>query len=271
MSVSKCGYDNSYGETYRIYHNEDDLKALNQYARLLTVCGGVYIGELYCLLVISPACAEQTAIEYYSEIYDLFYSADDSKDVVRQYKKYRNEICDISRIMKSNYTIYTEKIWPVSEPVITEYAKAIEMKFNDHNFSEQAEKLVGEKFKFDAFYATMCNSLAYGAEAIDISDNQDVFGIDRSFEDAFYFIGHEFIIYLLKQALVQTSAFKSFETWGITEGLAEFYMIQIMGNSRFFKEQLKYANYYKQIYAIHPEYTAKDLYLIALKDFNEDY
>ena len=51
-----------------------------------------------------------------------------------------------------------------------------------------------------------------GAEAIDISKEQDVFGIERTPVDSFYFIGHEFIIYLLMNALKDENAFRNFNS-----------------------------------------------------------
>jgi len=30
LSVSKCGYDNDYGDKYRVYHAEIDLKTLKK-------------------------------------------------------------------------------------------------------------------------------------------------------------------------------------------------------------------------------------------------
>ena len=53
----------------------------------------------------------------------------------------------------------------------------------------------------------MVASVQHGPDAIDISETQDIFGISRSPEDSFLFIGHEFIIYLLKQALREEEPF----------------------------------------------------------------
>lgn len=53
----------------------------------------------------------------------------------------------------------------------------------------------------ETFTATLVTSVKNGAEAIDISPELDVFGIVRDPMDAFYFIGHKFIIYLLFTAL----------------------------------------------------------------------
>jgi len=53
---------------------------------------------------------------------------------------------------------------------------------------------------------------------------QDVFVIERYYLAAVYFIGHEFIIYLLFGVLTDENVFKTFETWCLTEGLAEYYL-----------------------------------------------
>lgn len=111
----------------------------------------------------------------------------------------------------------------------------------------------------------MCNSIKDGAEAINISDDQDVFGIERSYEDSLYFIGHEFIIFLLLQELKGTCAFQTFETWELTEGLAEFYLTLIMGSSGFFNEQMQYIDFYRKVHTENPDSSALQLFLAAEK------
>ena len=64
----------------------------------------------------------------------------------------------------------------------------------------------------ETFHLSMVASVQHGPDAIDISETQDIFGISRSPEDSSLFIGHEFIIYLLKQALREEDAFRRFET-----------------------------------------------------------
>ena len=43
------------------------------------------------------------------------------------------------------------------------------------------------------------------------------------------FIGHEFVIYLLKSALREEDAFRSDLTWAVIEGLAEHDLLRLMG------------------------------------------
>lgn len=130
------------------------------------------------------------------------------------------------------------------------------------NFTEKAENLVGIELESD-FIATLVTSVKGGAEAIDISNEQDVFGIERSVLDSVYFIGHEFIIYLLFKALEGENAFKIFETWSLTEGLAEFYLKKIMSNTRFFTDQQKYADFYERC-SNGAHLSAAELYKMAL-------
>jgi hypothetical protein len=108
-------------------------------------------------------------------------------------------------------------------------------------------------------------SVEDGAEAIDISDEQDVFGIEREPIDAVYFIGHEFIIYLLFHALRNENAFKHVDTWAATEGLAEFYLKKIMGDTRFFNRQQEYVRFYERC-AEESSLSAVELYRKALEN-----
>ena len=82
--------------------------------------------------------------------------------------------------------------------------------FEQSDFTDRAETVVGCTLSVEAFHPSMVTSIQHGAEAIDISETHDIFGICRSPEDSFLFIGHDFIIYLLKQALREEDAFRRF-------------------------------------------------------------
>ena len=108
----------------------------------------------------------------------------------------------------------------------------------------------------------MLASIQHGAEAIDISDTQDVFGICRSPENSCLFIGHEFIIYLLKLALREEDAFRRFETWELTEALAEYYLKELTGKTLFGGAE-KWIDLFTQ-YACDGKPSAAELYRKAL-------
>ena len=108
---------------------------------------------------------------------------------------------EIASVMEKHYDHYTEHIWPEQRRILEAYCAQVTALFEESRFSERAEEAVGCALPAAAFHPTMVNSIEHGAEAIDISEDQDVFGIARDPETAFRFIGHEFIIYLLKHAL----------------------------------------------------------------------
>ena len=265
LSVSKCGYDNSYGGQYRSLHKAEDLNTLKKYEELITVKGGEHCGELYHLLVAVPACGACPAKEYYTNILSRF-QAEPIPDSMSEYISFKTPIMEIAAVMAENYDVY-ETVWEKSEKELLGYAGQVEEMFMNSGFTEKCEKLVGQTLKTEYFYATFTDSVAYGPEAIDISEEQDMFGIDRSLEDAFFFIGHEFIVYLLIESLKETDAFQSFETWALTEGLAEFYLIEVMGSPRFFNEQLKYAEFYRECFEKSPGLSAKELFLTAKEKY----
>lgn len=108
-----------------------------------------------------------------------------------------------------------------------------------------------------------------GAEAIDISKEQDVFGIVREPLDEFFFIGHEFIIYLLFNALKdEKNAFQN-ETWNLTEGLAEYYLKKISGSSGIFNIDQKYVEVYEKCEG-NEKRLAAELYRMGLQAFDMD-
>ena len=102
----------------------------------------------------------------------------------------------------------------------------------------------------DGFTAVLVSSVAGGAEAIDITDTQDVFGIDRSAESEKAFISHEFIIYLLKIALKDEDYSGSSEDWTLREGLAEYYLQKINGNEKSFQSCQEQAEVYRQLESV---------------------
>ena len=96
----------------------------------------------------------------------------------------------------------------------------------------------------------MVSSIQGGPEAIvmgaDDDAKQDIFDINKAPLDAFYFIGHEFIIFLLMQELKDVCDFDGLNDWKRFESLAEYYLIQILGNSRgFFDEMKDYIEFYE--------------------------
>ena len=160
--------------------------------------------------------------------------------------KHRDIICQLAAVMVKHYDYYVENIWPVEQSKIIQYISTVQHLFEDSDFTEKAEKAVGRQLPHDFFTATLVTSVENGAEAIDISDEQDVFGIKRTPTDAFYFIGHEFVIYLLFDALKEENAFRELDTWNVTEGLAEYYLKQILGDTRFFNTHEKYVLFFEQ-------------------------
>ena len=259
LSVARVGYDNAYGARFRSDYPEEDLAVLKGYEELLTVCGGEHCGELYHMMVTLPACAEQSAKEYYVALLDEAISG----PVPPEAEVYRPIVADICRVMIRHYDDYVARIWPGQEADIRRYIPQVEAWFASSDFTARAVELVGCGLPGETFTATMVTSVENGAEAIDISKQLDVFGIVRNPVDAFYFIGHEFIIYLLKNALKDENAFRAFETWPITEGMAEYYLKRILGDTRFFTEQAKIVDFLEQ----QPELPAAELYRLACQEF----
>ena len=95
LSVARVGYDNAYGARFRSDYPEEDLAVLKGYEELLTVCGGEHCGELYHMMVTLPACAEQSAKEYYTDLLDEAISG----PVPPEAEVYRPIVADICRVM----------------------------------------------------------------------------------------------------------------------------------------------------------------------------
>lgn len=227
---------------------------------LITVCGGEHCGALFGTIVSGAAVAEMSAKEYYSKLIHMV----DNNEVPEGFEEYSDVVYKISEVMVKHYDSYINTIWEKEQKKINEYIPEVLDIFEKTNFTEQAEKIVGSKLTCDFFTATLVSSVENGAEAIDISDEQDVFGIERTPQDEFHFIGHEFIIYLLFDVLKEEKDFRTLRTWNITEGLAEFYLKQITGELRFHYHQ-KYVEFYEKAYGAE-QLTAVELYRKGLKN-----
>lgn len=260
LSVAKCGYDNAYGSTYRHLYPESDLALLKENETLLTVCGGEHFGALYALMVMEPARAKTPAKDYYTELI----RRKERGEVPESFEQYADLVCRISTMMIRHYDHYIAEIWPKEKEKIEAYIPAVLGLFQQADFSKRAEELIGCKLLSEYFTATLVTSVENGAEAIDIDREQDVFGIVRDAIDAFYFIGHEFIIYLLFNVLKNENAFRDFGTWAKTEGLAEYYLKKINGDTRFFNAQQKYVEFYEKC-AEGKKLSAAELYRMALQ------
>ena len=266
LSVAKCGYDNEYGAKYGAIYPAEDLSVIKRHEELLTVCGGQHCGALYDLMVSQPACASMSAKEYYRGLIRTGHGILNGRipdGIDPSLIPHTETIMEISEIMVRHYDDYVDNIWSHEKEKIEQYIPGLLDLFEKSRFTEKAEELVGP-LESDYFTATLVTSVAGGAEAIDISREQDVFGIERTYADAFYFIGHELIIYLLMGALSPANAFQSFETWSLTEGLAEYYLKKILGDTRFFNEQQKYAAFYEEL-ASCQSLSALELYEAALE------
>ena len=262
LSVSKCGYDNAYGDYYAPLYPKEDLTVLKTHEKLITVCGGEHCGALYDIFVCGAACAKSSSKDYYTE---LIYKAANN-DIPIALSEHKEIICQLASVMIKHYDYYIENIWSAEQDKITQYIPTVQHLFEDSNFTEKAEAAVGSILPHEFFTATLVTSVENGAEAIDISDEQDVFGIERTPMDAFYLIGHEFIIYLLFDALKEENAFRELNTWNITEGLAEYYLKQVLGDTRFFNTHEKYVLFFEQANC-QKQFNAVTLYKKGLEFF----
>lgn len=266
LSVARSGYDNDYGAKYRTLYPAEELAAFHDNRELLTIQGGVHWGELYSLLIFHPAGHAASLDEYYGEVLATCESI--RAGVIPEWVdeslvSYTERIARLSEILLKHREAYIRDIFPADKAEIAAAIAPVQDWFEAHDFTRRAEELVGCTLPVETFTATMVASVAYGAEAIDLTAEKDLFGIERSTMDAVYFIGHEFIIYLLKAALQAEDAFRSNATWPLTEGLAEYYLKRIMGDTRFFQAQQEWVRFYERQ---SPGLTAAELYRLALTE-----
>jgi hypothetical protein len=289
LSVGKCGYDNKYGEYSRKYHDEKDVINLEGFKNYITVNGGEHCGQLYWTCVCVPASIDIAADmnEYFYALIDLFsnerftdnykkysllYSKVFSKfgleNDIRSFEKFylkniefKGQIVQIFKIYLSNYKIYVNNFWTESAVIISSACNEINTVFRNNNYKQMWEEKLNIKYKYENFNVILCNSLENGPQAIDISNDKDVFYISDNSLDIVNFISHEFGIYLLKEILSETLAFKDLSYYKEVESLAEFYNRKICGESICCEWYDKYIEKYKKLYDENPDISAKELFL----------
>ena len=245
LSVSKCGYDNSYGDAYKHLYPQEDLAVLKNNEDLLTIRGGDHVGKLVTFIgdaAIGKIPAKELYQLYVQKIYD--------GDYPQELSEYKELILQICNVMIKHYDYYVENIWNIEKQKIEKANLEFQKIFDESDFTEKAEKLLGCKLSQDFFIATMVSSIQGGPEAIvmgaDDDVKQDIFDINKAPLDVFHFVGHEFIIFLLMQELKEVCDFSGLNDWKRFESLAEYYLIQILGNSRgFFDEMKDYIEFYE--------------------------
>lgn len=270
LSVARCGYDNDYGAKYRPLYPAEDLAVFSDNRELLTIQGGVHWGELYSLLIFNPAGYADSLPDYYGGLLDICESiraGSIPEGVDETLVPYTDLIGQLSQILLKHQDSYLRDIFPEERERIAAAIAPVQAWFEVHDFTARAEELVGCELAAEAFTATMVSSVAHGPEAIDLTAQKDLFGIDHSTMDAVYFIGHEFIIYLLKSALREEDAFHGNATWPLTEALAEYYLKRLMGDTRFFDGQREWRIFYEQQ---SPGLTAVQLYRLALQELTRE-
>ena len=266
LSVARCGYDNDYGAKYRPLYPAEELAVFSDNSELLTIQGGVHWGKLYSLMIFNPAGYAGSLLDYYGEVLatcESIRAGTIPEWVDETLVPYTDLIGQLSQILLKHQDSYLRDIFPGERERIAAAIAPVQAWFEVHDFTARAEKLVGCELAAEAFIATMVSSVAHGPEAIDLTAEKDLFGIEHSVMDAVYFIGHEFIIYLLKSALREEDAFRGNATWPLTEALAEYYLKRLMGDTRFFDGQRQWRLFYERQ---SPELTAVQLYRLALQE-----
>ena len=113
LSVSKCGYDNSYGDAYKHLYSQEDLAVLKNNEDLLTIRGGEHVGKLVTLIG-DAAIGKIPAKEFYQLYVQKIYDGDYPQDL----SEYKELILQICNVMIKHYDYYVENIWNIEKEKI---------------------------------------------------------------------------------------------------------------------------------------------------------
>lgn len=250
LSVSKCGYENEYGEKYRHIHKTADLEILKINEELLTVIGGKHFGRLYSVFVSTPAAIEKDDIlinylhgikdlflnenpadnyEMYKDIYQIAYSVHNFVVTEQSSVDFYNHLVDIKKsiigicdVLINNYVLYDEYIWKRSQPELESKGELLTKYFNS-DFELEWERIIGHKYPYQKFEVLLCNSISGGSQAIDIAYNKDVFDSEMDTETLVQYISHEFGIFILRDKLDQEKNIEFHLKYNVIETVVEYF------------------------------------------------
>ncbi len=275
LSVANCSYDNEYGAKYRRFHDSADLSLLKKHEKLITAVGGQYSGQLMFLICL-PASLKENIKTLYGDIKSIFNGQPDKAVALREYPPqllslniYNSEINEICDVFIRNYDVFAQALYPIVIEEIKPYAAALQQMLDEsHLFFASAQQMTQISYPFDKFVISLTNSMDNGPEAIDITNQIDVFGINRPLACELAFIQHEFIIYLFKNAFLGNYQLEFSKMWPILEGLAEFYLdlsgARITGFFGNCREQMEF---YRAEYAQNAALLPQELFDLALRHF----
>lgn len=296
LSVSRCGYDNSYGKKYRKYHDEIDLNILKKHERYITVCGGEHCGELYNICISNPASFDDNILKdyflalldlfenknlesnfsEYKNIYELYFSSFDinhksHKEFYLSLLHLKSEIIEISQVMVDNYNIYTKYVWDDANKEINIKTKKLNEVLSKLKYTEMWEKELGNRFKHKTFNVVLCNSIENGPQGINISSDKNVFYIADDNILLSKFISHEFGIYLLIDILFNVEILNSSNIltyYKLFESLAEYYNERICGGCEYFDDFDNHIDFYRTLKHNNPLMSPEEMILDAIKCYN---
>lgn len=243
LSVAKCGYDNDYGCKYRSLYDDKDLEVFAENRTELTIEGGSHAGKL--LWIPSGLCMVQQDLQGFLEE-SIQQIEQDNFDLPFYDKSQKETVLKILEVYKKYYPRYKNEIWPKEQIEINNYIEKLKQKFEENHFEQKAEELLGIKLDED-FIASMVLSINGGAEAIFIGSTDDIFSVHDDLDSKVKFIAHEYIIYLLEKAVpAEENWWLDKKTYCAREGLAEFYMQEILGPGNIFNSMQHYIDFYKE-------------------------
>lgn len=292
LSVSKCGYDNSYGKKYRKYHDKIDINILKKHERHITVCGGEHCGELYNICISIPASLDDDILEdYFLALLDLF----KNENLELNFSKYKNiyelcfpslyinsksheefylslvhlksEIIEISRVIIDNYNIYLKYVWEETNKEINIKVKELNKVLSKLKYREMWEKELDYRFKHESFNVVLCNSIENGPQGINISSDKNVFYTSDDNILLSKFISHEFGIYLLIDILFNREILNSSNIltyYQLFESLAEYYNERICGGCKYFDNFNNYIDFYRELKNNNPLISPEEMILNAI-------
>ncbi|MCL2549251.1 MAG: hypothetical protein FWE76_08815 [Symbiobacteriaceae bacterium] len=299
LSVAKVGYDNDYGRRYAGLHPEDDLSVLLCHADMLTVSGGQHTGKLYGLLVAAPASIgdHPDVMKYYDYLLHIFSETgtmpDSCVDQIRRdipdrkafglsvrnpditlYGGYEPQIIEICEVMRRNFPVYAEKVWDIEKPILEDYIARVNDILRERDLEQRWEVLTGYSFGESSFYAIICNSLRGGAQAIDISEDKNVFNVAETLGGELLYtlradvISHEFGIYILKRELHDLINIEGFAHWIPLESLAGYFNHQVLEREpQGWKGDPDMIVFYRRLHKKHPSMRPRDLFIAAVEGY----
>ncbi len=298
LAVAKINYDSEYAVNYKDSLLDTDRIFLQENKSLLSFGDGtppsIYTVLAFFISSIINLSSQDEIDEYFNLVADFVnnkdfavfchrygealekidmlhagYSEYLKGETVKLNKDQSELVLELGELLKGNYKVYEERVWPVEYPNLKEKSTELYNALKDKVIFQSWDELVGDNYKTNSFQVSLCVANNKGPDANDLGYDKNLHYYKRPTEDLIYFVSHEIGIRYLMPSVnkVRGELHQAGQNvlYDALESLAEFYNLRVLGSGhRGFFPNLSFIEVFEEIYEKKPDHSAAELLKAAI-------